>query len=105
MAEFTLTGGSATDFRPVFEHVQQLIDAGSFTNLRGLLYFTDGMGIYPARRPSWDTAFILLQEPPMTLKIPPWAIKLVLEAPELEKPRELDENIWLEDILADLPEF
>ena len=32
-------------------------------------------------------------------------VKLVLEAPELEKPRELDENIWLEDILADLPEF
>ena len=105
MAELTLTGGSATDFRPVFEHVQKLVDAGSFTNLRGLLYFTDGMGIYPAKRPSWDTAFILLQEPPMTLKIPPWAIKLVLEAPELEKPRELDENVWLEDILADLPEF
>ena len=41
----------------------------------------------------------------MTLKIPPWAIKLVLEATELEKPKELDENIWLEDILADLPEF
>ena len=27
------------------------------------------------------------------------------ETPELDKPRELDENVWLEDILADLPEF
>ena len=105
MAEFALTGGSATDFRPVFEHVQQLVDAGSFTNLRGLLYFSDGMGIYPVKRPPWETAFILLQEPPMTLKIPPWAIKLVLDTPELDKPRELDESVWLEDILADLPEF
>ena len=41
----------------------------------------------------------------MTLKIPPWAIKLVLETPEMDKPPQLDENIWLEDILADLPEF
>ena len=105
MAELPLTGGSATDFRPVFEHVQQLLDAGSFTNLRGLLYFTDGMGIYPAKRPPWETAFILLQEPPMTLKMPPWAIKLVLDLPEKETPRELDESVWLEDILADLPEF
>ena len=105
MDALPLSGGSATDFRPVFEHVQRLVDAGSFSNLLGLLYFTDGLGIYPAKRPGWETAFILLDEPPASLKMPPWAIKLVLDLPDLEKSGPIDESIWLEDILQDLPEF
>ena len=44
MENFTLAGGSATDFRPVFAHVAQLQKEGAFTALRGLVYFTDGMG-------------------------------------------------------------
>ncbi len=103
MAQLPLIGGSATDFRPVFEHVQKLLDAGSFTNLRGLLYFTDGMGIYPVKRPPWETAFVLLEEPPMTLKMPPWAIRLVPDLPSFEKPETLDESIWLEEILEEMP--
>ena len=75
MEAFELTGGSATDFRPVFTRVAELQRAGAFTNLRGLLYFTDGMGAYPQKRPPWDTAFILLEEPPMVVKFPPWAIR------------------------------
>ncbi len=85
MDHFELNGGSATDFRPVFDHVAKLQEAKAFSNLRGLLYFTDGMGIYPEKRPPYDTAFILLREPPMSIKIPPWAIRLVLELPDLER--------------------
>lgn len=85
MDNFTLNGGSATDFRPVFEHVDRLRREGAFTSLRGLVYFTDGMGIYPAKRPPYDVAFVLLEEPPLSVKMPPWAIRLVLETPELEK--------------------
>ncbi|MBE6910015.1 MAG: hypothetical protein E7474_10670 [Ruminococcaceae bacterium] len=85
MDAFTLNGGSATDFRPVFEHVAAMQARGELTNLRGLIYFTDGMGIYPRKRPPYDTAFILLEEPPLSFKMPPWAIRLVLELPDLER--------------------
>ena len=85
MEHFELQGGSATDFRPVFEHVARLQKEGAFTNLRGLIYFTDGMGFYPKRRPPYDAAFVLLEEPPMSVHMPPWAIRLVLTIPGLEK--------------------
>nr|WP_326185872.1 VWA-like domain-containing protein [uncultured Oscillibacter sp.] len=85
MDRFELTGGSATDFRPVFEHVAKLQKEGAFTSLRGLIYFTDGMGVYPQKRPPYDTAFVFLEEPPMSVKFPPWAIRLVLDLPGLEK--------------------
>ena len=85
MESFQLHGGSATDFRPVFEHVAALQKQGGFTSLRGLIYFTDGMGFYPKRRPPYDAAFVLLEEPPMSVHMPPWAIRLVLTIPGLEK--------------------
>lgn len=85
MERFELTGGSATDFRPVFQHVEQLQREGAFTSLRGLIYFTDGMGVYPQKRPPYETAFVLLEEPPISVKFPPWAIRLVLDLPGLEK--------------------
>ena len=85
MDHFDLKGGSATDFRPVFDHVAALQKQGAFTNLRGLIYFTDGMGFYPKRRPPYDAAFVLLEEPPMSVHMPPWAIRLVLTVPGLEK--------------------
>ena len=78
MESFQLSGGSATDFRPVFEHVDRLREAGVFTQLRGMLYFTDGMGIFPKKRPDYETAFILTGEPPIAVSFPPWAIRLVL---------------------------
>lgn len=85
MDSFELCGGSATDFRPVFEHVAALQREGAFTSLRGLIYFTDGMGVFPQKRPPYDAAFVLLEEPPLSIRIPPWAIKLVLELPGLER--------------------
>lgn len=104
MEDLPLTGGSATDFRPVFEHVDKLVAAGSFTNLRGLLYFTDGMGIYPRKRPEYETAFILLEEPPLSVKMPPWAIRIMPELP-WRKPRESFDEFWQEEILQELPEL
>lgn len=99
MENFRLTGGSATDFRPVFEHVAKLQEAGAFTSLRGLVYFTDGMGIYPEKRTPYETAFILLGEPPLSVKTPPWAIRLVLEAPDLDRAMEqLPEEIDLDEL-------
>ncbi|WP_297871766.1 DUF2201 family putative metallopeptidase [uncultured Oscillibacter sp.] len=84
MERFTLAGGGATDFRPVFAHVAELLEAGAFSSLRGLVYFTDGMGVFPKKRTPYETAFVLLGEPPASVAadIPPWAIRLVLPEPE-----------------------
>lgn len=98
MENFRLAGGSATDFRPVFAYVAQLQAQGEFTNLRGLVYFTDGMGIYPKKRPPYDTAFVLLEEPPLSVQMPPWAIRLVLTEPALEKARQETQAAWTDDI-------
>lgn len=104
MEDFSLTGGSATDFRPVFARVAELQRAGAFSNLRGLLYFTDGMGIFPQKRPAWDTAFVLLEEPPMAVKMPPWAIRLVVDTPALERAaKELD--LSLDTDIEELPQL
>ncbi len=82
MNAFTLCGGSATDFRPVFEHVAAAQARGELTELRGLIYFTDGMGVYPRKRPPYDVAFVLTEEPPPSFQTPPWAIRLVPELTE-----------------------
>lgn len=88
MNHFELQGGSATDFRPVFQHIEELTAAGAFSSLRGLIYFTDGMGIYPQKRPNYDVAFVLLEEPPLSIRLPAWAIKLVLTDTNLAHTRE-----------------
>ena len=82
MNRFSLTGGGGTDFRPAFRYVQQLCEEGAFHNLRGLLYFTDGMGVYPKKRPPFDTAFLFLGNKFDDADVPPWAMKVVLDEAE-----------------------
>ena len=62
MEHFTIQGHGGTDFRPVFEYIQALTAAGQFHKLRGLIYFTDGKGIYPIESPYYDTAFVFIEE-------------------------------------------
>lgn len=54
---FELIGGGGTDFRPAFSYINKLLEDGEFQNLKGVLYFTDGKDIYPAKRPPYETAF------------------------------------------------
>ena len=75
---FTLVGGGNTDFRPVFSYVNDLIHQKVFQNLCGLLYFTDGKGIYPKKSPAYKTAFIYLEDYDQS-KVPSWAIQYRLE--------------------------
>ncbi len=79
-----LKGFGGTDFRPVFTYVDQLIEEREFENLKGLIYFTDGQGTYPTKKPDYDTAFIFLDEDYVeTPDVPPWAIKLVLSTDDV----------------------
>ncbi len=80
----TLRGFGGTDFRPVFEHVDKLVREGEFTNLKGIIYFTDGYGMFPEQKPPYEAAFVFVdqeQAPPM---VPVWAIRLMLSTEELE---------------------
>ncbi len=84
MEHFRLLGEGGTDFRPAFEYVEKLILENQFQDLRGLLYFTDGKGIYPKKRPPFETAFIFCEESCETAQVPPWAIRLILPREDLE---------------------
>ena len=78
-----IRGLGGTDFRPVFAHVDALLAQGEFTNLKGLIYFTDGYGTFPARKPGYDAAFVFVEEGVNNYDVPPWAIKLVLRKNEI----------------------
>ena len=76
MEHFQLYGEGGTDFRPAFEYVDGLIRKGEFMNLKGLLYFTDGYGIYPGKMPSYRSAFVFLEKDYRDVDVPPWAVRL-----------------------------
>ena len=78
-----IRGLGGTDFRPVFEYVEQLRKDKEFTNLKGLIYFTDGYGAFPARKPDYDTAFVFVEDDYNNPDVPTWAIKLVLKKDEI----------------------
>lgn len=80
-----LSGFGSTDFRPVFAHVDDLLKKGEFENLKGLLYFTDGYGVYPKRMPPYDVMFVFLDNGDAGPEVPPWAIKVLLDYEELEQ--------------------
>lgn len=90
-----LKGFGGTDFRPAFTYVDSLIDEGEFENLKGLIYFTDGLGIYPERMPEYHTIFAFLEDDfaeRMQPQVPPWAIKVVLEEEDLESAEKPGRN-------------
>ncbi|NCB42524.1 MAG: hypothetical protein EOM59_07880 [Clostridia bacterium] len=70
-----LTGFGDTDFRPVFRHVDQLILNGELKKLKGLIYFTDGFGIFPECAPEYDAVFVFLKENNNANEVPAWAVK------------------------------
>ncbi len=84
MDNLQLFGFGGTDFRPVFYYVEELMEEGEFDNLKGLIYFTDGYGVFPEWRPKYDVAFVFLDENYNDKKVPSWAIKLVLQEEELK---------------------
>lgn len=84
MDQFELYGEGGTDFRPAFAYVDELLGRGEFDDLKGLIYFTDGYGIYPSRMPPYKTAFVFLEEDYRDVGVPAWAIRLVLREDELE---------------------
>lgn len=77
--DLKIYGRGETDFRPAFAYVDEMIKRGELRELKGLIYFTDGEGIFPDNPADYDTAFVIHQsriyEP---VKVPSWAVKVEL---------------------------
>ena len=86
MERFQVRGFGGTDFRPVFDYVEMLRRRGELTDLKGLIYFTDGLGQFPEKTPDYDAAFVFVDDEGAALPpVPPWAMKIVLTSDEIEK--------------------
>lgn len=92
MAEFDryishlkVRGYGGTDFRPVFRHVDEHIKNRDFTDLRGMIYFTDGLGVFPNSAPEYPVAFIVIEDDLEKPKIPAWAYTLVTTVEEFDR--------------------
>lgn len=83
--QMEIKGLGGTDFRPVFSHVDELLEKKELTRLQGLIYFTDGDGIYPQYQPRYRTAFVFIDSKAYDqAKVPAWAIKYLIEDDEME---------------------
>ena len=74
-----------TDFRPVFERVDELVEKKEFKKLKGVIYFTDGYGQYPVKMPPYETAFVFLSQSYDDSGVPPWASEIIVDEEELLK--------------------
>lgn len=74
-----IKGMGGTDFRPVFAYVDELIKDGKMDKLKGLIYLTDGYGLYPTKKPDYDVIFAFMNKDNNRLNVPAWAIQVVLE--------------------------
>lgn len=92
MNDFEIRGSGGTDFRPAFEYVNGLKKSRQAASLKGLIYFTDGKGIYPVQAPSYDTAFVFIENMFSDESVPPWAMKVVLEEEQLMEYRTGNRN-------------
>ncbi len=87
MASYEIRGGGGTDFRPVFSYVEQLRASGELRNLGGLLYFTDGNGTYPAKKPDYPCAFLYLDDYEEQA-VPSWAIRRRLDEADVTQGKQ-----------------
>ena len=96
MGHFEIKGHGGTDFRPAFEYVNGLRARREVGNLRGLIYFTDGLGIYPVQAPPYDTAFVFIENMFSDESVPAWAMKVVLKEEQIMeykgKPKDAGEQ-------------
>ena len=75
MKNYRLIGGGGTDFRPVFNRLTDLKKKGE--KIEGLIYFTDGVGVYPTVIPPFKTCFVVLNDE--EVEIPHFAYKINVE--------------------------
>lgn len=73
--KFSAKGYGATDFRPVFEYTHEKIRSEEYKEVAGIIYLTDGYGVYPAKDPGIETIFAFATEDENKPAVPQWAIE------------------------------
>ena len=81
-----LKGFGGTDFCPAFKYIDQLCKKKQFKHLKGMLYFTDGYGIFPQKKPNYEVAFVFIDNNYYynNYEIPSWAIKIILKTNDIQ---------------------
>ncbi len=79
MNNLVLHGFGGTNFIPVFQYVDELYENSSKKELNGLIYFTDGDGIFPEKSPAYKNAFIIHDNGFDKNRLPVWATPLYIE--------------------------
>ncbi|MCI1998984.1 MAG: VWA-like domain-containing protein [Clostridia bacterium] len=82
MNSFEAKGFGGIDFRPAFNYMDKLI-ADKKADFKGVLYFTDGYGVFPKKMPKYKTAFVFLSESYTDEGVPNWADEIIIEEDEL----------------------
>jgi len=77
--DLTIRGRGGTNFQPVFDRVEKLRRGGALKRLKGLLYFTDGDGVYPRKPTPYETAFVFATRRALGYSLPKWIVPLCLE--------------------------
>ena len=82
---FEIIGRGGTDFRVAFNYIAEEVKEGKLSKPSGLIYFTDGYGIYPESKPEYDVAFVFPETaypdgklPNLSEEFPVWAMNLVI---------------------------
>ena len=78
----TIRGRGGTDFRPAIGYIESLCTEGQLKNLKGILYFTDGEGVFPAKKPKFEVAFVYVGEEAFQANVHSWALKVVFSEDE-----------------------
>ncbi len=79
----SLKGFGGTDFRPVFKYVDEIFASSQKNEVNGLIYFTDGDGIYPKQMPKFKSLFVINDSCFDKSKMPLWATPLFLDSQDL----------------------
>ena len=80
MEGFFIRGLGGTDFRPAFAYVDQLRNRGELPDMKGMIYFTDGLGQFPDHAQDYDVAFVFMDIGDQHIPaVPPWAMRVVID--------------------------
>ena len=83
MDNLVLHGFGGTNFTPVFQYVDELYENSSKKELSGLIYFTDGDGIYPEKTPPYKNVFVIHDNGFDNNRLPIWATPLYIDKNKL----------------------
>jgi predicted metal-dependent peptidase len=83
MNNLVLHGFGGTNFIPVFQYVDEIFSSSKQNEINGLIYFTDGEGVYPKQMPKFKSVFLINDSCFDKSKMPLWATPLFLDSEDL----------------------